>query len=176
MKTRPTPAPGAYALVADHCSAELSVRHMVMKVARGRLAAVGGELHVDGRDSLDSWVRVDFDAASLTTGSRERDAAITGPDFLDTDRFPLIRFESTGVAETGAGRFLVVGDLYVRDLVGEVELEARLVGIRRNRVAFAATASLSRSGYGLTWSSAIEKLGLVVADTVKLNLAAEFAS
>ena len=176
LHTKKFPPAGRYGLVVDHCVAELSVKHMVVKTAKGRFTPLGGELHVDADDPLTSWVRVDLDAASFWTGIAERDEVIVGPDFLDAAHFPVIRFESTFVDEAGDGRFRVVGDLFVRDLVGEVELDARLVHVGRGRVAFEATGALSRVGYGLTWSAAIERAGVVVSDTVKLHLAAEFAA
>jgi hypothetical protein len=43
-------------------------------------------------------------------------------------------------------------------------------------VSFAATGSVSRRALGLGWSDSIEALGFVVADSVKLQLAGEFAA
>jgi polyisoprenoid-binding protein YceI len=176
LRTRVVPRPGRYRLARTHCAAEFSVRHMLMKTAHGRFSALGGELVVDGDDPLASWVRVDLDASSLRTGSAERDRVIIGPDFLDAEAHPVIRFESTWVDEIADGRFSVQGDLYVRDKVVEIELDARMVIVAPRRVSFAATGSLSRQAYGLTWNDSIETLGVVVADTVKLHLAGEFTS
>ena len=176
LRTRAVPRTGVYRLEPQHCAAEFSVRHMMMKTVRGRFSAVGGQLVIDGDDPLASWVRVDLDASSFRSGSAERDGVIVSPDFLDAEHHPIIRFESTWVDEVGDGRFIVRGDLYVRDAVTDVELDARLLSIDARRVSFAATGSLSRSAVGLTWSDSLESLGLVVADTIKLRLGGEFAS
>jgi polyisoprenoid-binding protein YceI len=149
---------------------------MMVKTARGRFNAIDGELAIDELDPLSSWVRIDLDASSFATGVAERDDVLCGPDFLDAAQFPVIRFESTAVDEIAAGRFVVNGDLYVKNLVSDVELECRLVAIGVGRVAFEATTVISRADFGLTWSSAIEKAGVVVADTVKITVAAEFRS
>jgi polyisoprenoid-binding protein YceI len=176
LRTSAIPHAGTYRLVPEHCAAEFSVRHMMMKTARGRFAASTGKLVVDRDDPLASWVRVDLDAASFRSGSADRDAAIVGPDFLDAAKHPLIRFESTWVDEIGDGRFHVRGDLYVRDAVDSVELDAQLISVGERRVSFAATGSVSRRALGLSWSDSIEALGFVVADSVKLQLAGEFAA
>ena len=176
LRTRVVPRPGVYRLVPTHCAAEFSVRHMIMKTAHGRFSALNGQLLIDGNDPLASWVRVDLDASSLHTGSAERDNAIIGAEFLDADAHPVIRFESTWIEEIADGRFRVRGDLYIRDKVDEIELDARVISVAPRRVSFAATGSLSRQAYGLTWNESIETLGLVVADTVKLHLAGEFAA
>lgn len=174
MRTTRVPEAGKYRLRTDRCLAEFSVKHMMVKTARGRFAATVGELVVDKKDPLASWVRIDLNAASFSTGTPEHDEVMCGPDFLDVANFPLIRFESTFVAELAAGRFLVSGDLYVKDLVREVELESRLVEIGNRRVAFEGSTVLSRSDFGLTWRTAIEAAGVVIADTVKVTVAAEF--
>jgi polyisoprenoid-binding protein YceI len=155
---------------------EFAVKHMVVATARGRLAALGGELVVDAYDPLDSCVRVDLDATSLDTGSAERDQLLRGPDFLDVDRFPVITFESTDVKEVQPTRYVVWGDLYVKDLVGELPLQTRLAAAGPDAIAFAATTVLSRRAFGLTWSTAMEKFGVTVADTVKITLTAEFGA
>jgi polyisoprenoid-binding protein YceI len=178
LATRPLqsdvlPAPGAFTLNRNRCLAEFSVKHMVVSTARGRLEPLGGQLIVE-EDPLASWVRVDLDAGSFSTGSRERDETVKGPEFLDVQDFPAIRFESVFMTETGPGRFDVAGDLYVKDLVGEVILATRLVTVSPDRIVVAASTQLSRERYGLTWMPAVEKVGIVMADTVKITLGAEF--
>jgi polyisoprenoid-binding protein YceI len=173
LRSPEIPDPGTYRLVPDTCVAEFAVRHMVVSTARGRLAAVAGQLVIDTDDALASWVRIDLDATSFASGSAERDAAFRGPDLLAADEYPITRFESTYVEEAGPGRFKVFGDLYIRDVVGEVVIDARLIGLGA-RVAFAGTTSFSRSAFGLTWGAAIEKIGITVADVVRITVAAQF--
>jgi len=170
------PGPIRYALRQETCRVEFAVKHMVLATARGYLAAIGGELVVDAFDPLDSCVRVDLDATSLDTGSAERDELLRGPDFLDVARFPVITFESTDVSEVEPTLYVVWGDLYLKDLVGELPLQTRLAAAGPDAVTFAATTVLSRRAFGLTWSNAMEKFGVTVADTVKITLAAEFGA
>lgn len=176
MRTTTLPPPGRYRLDPERCVADLAVRHLAVLTARGSVAAIEGELVVDERDPLASSVRVDLDAASLTTGNPERDAVIQGADFLAVSEFPLLRFESTSIGELGDGHFEVAGDLYVRDIVGPLVLQARLVAITPSRIAFSAVGEISRATFGLTWSAGIERAGVVVADEVKLVLGAEFVA
>jgi polyisoprenoid-binding protein YceI len=70
----------------------------------------------------------------------------------------------------------VWGDLYIRDLVGEVPLQARLVVAAPDTIVFAATTCLSRRAFGLTWKTRNERLGVIAADTVNITLAAEFGA
>ena len=167
------PRSGTYALHPDHCAVELSVRQLTRTV-RGRVTALDGELHIDADDPAASSVWIDLDAGSLSTGKADRDAVVKGRELLDADRYPFLRFESRSVTEVGADRYAVTGDLYVRDDVGEVELDVRMLSTPDDHVACVATGSLRRSTFGLQWSERFERLGLLVGDTVKVRLGVEF--
>jgi polyisoprenoid-binding protein YceI len=168
--------PGVYSLRPDRCMIEFRVKHMVLATARGSLSALEGSLVVDPDDRLASRVVVHLDATSLQTGSSERDEILRGPDFLDVEHFPTVSFESFDVVEIRPGRFRVWGDLYIKDLVGEIPLQTRLVVAGPDSLTFAATTALSRRAFGLTWDTPMEKFGVIVADTVNITLAAEFGA
>ena len=119
---------------------------------------------------------IDLDADSFTTGHTGRDAIVKGPDLLDVARFPFVRFESRAVEPTGRGRWRVTGDVYIRDQVGEVVLDTRLLPAPDGRIAVVADASLRRSAFGLRWAERFERLGLFVADSVRIRLGVEFAT
>src|SRR4051812_45151238 len=105
------PEAGTYSLHPDHCAVELSVRHLVAHTVRGRVAPLGGELHIDADDPTASSVWIDLDAESFSTGHAGRDAVIKGAELFDVDRYPFIRFESRSVSEPVSGRVKVAGDL-----------------------------------------------------------------
>ena len=170
------PSPGRYRLDTDRCIVEFSVRHMVFSTVRGRVEPIDGELIVDGDDLRESWVRVDFDAASIATGNDERDSALRAATMLDADSYPVIRFESVAVADRGAGRFGVTGDLYVGDAVADVELAGRIVRVDDDRIGFAATATIDRHGLGLQWPAVVERYGVLIGGRVQIILAAEFVA
>ena len=167
------PAPGRYRLDASRCIAEFTVRHLLFAAARGRMRPRDGELWIDPDDPRDSWVRVDFDAATLVTHNRERDRALCGPDLLDVERYPVVRFESFDVMSVGDGTLTVAGDLYAGDACTEVTLDAQLVHLDAERVRFAATGTVSRRSLGLQWG-ALEDVGVLIADAVTIIVAAEF--
>jgi polyisoprenoid-binding protein YceI len=167
------PRSGTYTLHPEHCAVELSVRQLTRTV-RARVTPLDGELHLDADDPASSSVWIDLDAASVTTGHPDRDRVVTGPELLDTVRYPFLRFESRTVEPARGDRWTVTGDLYVRDLVGEVDLEVRRLETPDDRVALVASTSLHRSSFGLLWSERFERLGLLVSDTVKVFLGVEF--
>jgi polyisoprenoid-binding protein YceI len=176
QRSRAVPRAGTYALHPDHCAVELSVRHLVARTVRGRVSPLGGELVVDADDPSVASAWIDLDAASLTTGHADRDAILRGPDLLDVARFPFIRFESRELQPVGPARWSVLGDLYLRDLVSAVQLDVRVLPTRPDRVACVASTSISRSTFELRWDERVERLGVVVGDTVRLQMGVEFGA
>jgi polyisoprenoid-binding protein YceI len=174
-RTRTLPHAGTYVLHPDHCAVTLSVRHLVARSVRAQVAPLGGELVIDD-DPTSARAWIDLDAASLTTGHPERDALLHGPDLLDVDRFPFLRFESREIAPLGPGRWSVAGDLYLRDLVGAVDLDVRVLPTRPDRIACVATASIRRSTFELRGDERVERLGVVVGDTVRVQMGVEFGA
>ena len=163
-----------YRLDPQRCVVDATARQPWLTMVHGRMTAESGLLVID-RDPLDSWVRVDLRAGSLTTGLTQRDQALRGPSVLDAASFPLVRFESALVSYRATGRYGVEGDLYVRDQVVGVTVETRLADVSPNRVRVAATASLSWRSLGLGWGSALERAGMV-GDRIVVSAAAEFTA
>jgi len=140
------------------------------------MAAIEGQLTIDAEDPYASWVRVDLDTGTVDTGSHERDTVLRSPEALDVENYPVTRFESTQIGGLASTPFAVSGDLYLKDVVGEVSLSAQAVRLQPGRVRFAATTTLSRRAFGLVWDRSIEKLGLIVGDSVRITVAAEFVA
>jgi polyisoprenoid-binding protein YceI len=175
-RPRQRPAPGAYRLDRSRCLAQFSVRHFMVSTVRGTLQPIEGSLVLAGDDLVDSSVRVDLDASSLDTGLDRRDAVLTGPQFLDTALYPVVRFESRQLVGTDPARFDIVGDLYLGVRATPICLSARVVAVRDKAVSFAATGVVRRTDVDLAWRRALEGFGLVVGDTVRLTIGAEFVA
>ena len=61
--------------------------------------------------------------------NEQRDAHLLSPDFLEGEKYPEIHFASKSVEPVDAERFVVHGDLIVKDAPVEVELEGNVRGV-----------------------------------------------
>src|SRR3954464_13744672 len=77
-----------------HSSVEFSVKHMMMTTVRGRFKDISATLTGDEESPEGCCVEVQIGAASIDTGSPDRDAHLRSPDFFDADRYPHITFKS----------------------------------------------------------------------------------
>jgi polyisoprenoid-binding protein YceI len=96
----------------------------------GRFTDFEGRVEGGPDPRLAGTIRV----ASLRTDNKQRDAHLISADFLGAETHPEIRFESTSVEPLGDDRFLVRGDLTVKETPFEVELTARVRGLGRGKL------------------------------------------
>ena len=160
---------------AKHSLVEFAVKHMMFTTAKGRFSDVTGTIIDDEADPTRSSVEVEIAAASIDTRDENRDTHLRSGDFFEVDRFPTIRFKSTRVEPVGRDKLRVIGDLTIRDVTREVELDAELTGRGVNPwgqevVGYTAETKINRKDYGLTWNAALEAGGVLVSDDVKITL------
>jgi polyisoprenoid-binding protein YceI len=96
----------------------------------GRFTDFEGRVEGGPDPRLAGTIRV----ASLRTDNKQRDVHLISADFLGAETHPEIRFESTSVEPLGDDRFLVRGDLTVKETPFEVELKARVRGLGRGKL------------------------------------------
>jgi len=96
----------------------------LFSTVNGRFTDVEGRLEGGEIPSINGTVRV----SSLRTDNEQRDAHLISPDFLEGEKHPEIHFASKSIEPVDGERFLVRGEVTVKDTPFEVELEARLRG------------------------------------------------
>jgi len=159
---------------ATHSSINFTARHMVISKVRGRFDRYEGTLELD-EDLSRSNVAVSIDAASIDTGTAQRDEHLRSPDFFDVEKFPKLVFRSTRVEVISKDHLRVTGALTIRDVTREVTLDVETAGQGKDpwgneRVGFVAKTSLDRKDFGLTWNQVLEAGGVLVGDRIDVEL------
>lgn len=158
-----------------HSGINFAVRHMVLAKVRGRFGGWSGDLQLDPGDLTRSRVAVEVEAASIDTGVAERDTHLRSPDFFDVERFPSLSFRSTRIEALGESRYQLHGELTIRDVTRNVVFEVEYAGTAvdpwgNERMAFAASTSIRRKDYGLTWNQVLEAGGVLIGDKIDIEL------
>jgi polyisoprenoid-binding protein YceI len=95
---------------------------------------------------------------------------------------PLVRRGRPGEVPAAAarpvGRFLVTGELTVKDVTRPVDLHMEFGGARRDPngrdiFGFSATAEIDREDFGLRWNVVLETGGVLVGQTIQIEIAGE---
>lgn len=177
QQTRQPILAGVWEIDPVHTDVEFVARHLLAKV-RGRFTSFSGKLRI-ADDPLRSSTEVTIDAASITTGNDDRDAHLKSPDFLDVERFPSLSYRSTGLrAGDEPGRYLLDGELTIRDVTRPVTLDVEYLGWSDDpwggkRAGFSASTEIQRQDFGASWNVVTESGGLLVGKSVRIELEVE---
>ena len=106
------PAAGTWTLDPAHTAAEFIARYLMITRVRGAFTSVSGSFTV-GEDPRESTLDVTIEAASITTGTEDRDNHLKSPDFLDVENFPSLRYIGTSIDADGDA-WVLNGELTVR--------------------------------------------------------------
>jgi len=167
------PTPGTFTLDPAHTEVSAVARHLMVSKVRGTFGDVAGVI-VIGEDPLESTVDVTIKAASIDTGHADRDGHLRSPDFLDAETYPELTFRGTRVVKHSGDEFVLAGDLTIRGVTKEVELDVQYAGVVTNPwgqqvVGFSASTELDREEFGMTWNAALETGGVLVSEKVTLE-------
>jgi polyisoprenoid-binding protein YceI len=164
---------GTWTVDPVHSSAAFEVKHMMISTVRGQFREFGGTLEAAEDDPSNShvegWARV----ASIDTGNPDRDAHLLAPDFFDAERYPEIRFTSTRIRHVEGGSYRVAGDLTIKDVTREVEMDAHVEGAGEDpwgneRVGIRVRGVIDRTDFGLTWQQRLAQGGMLIGEQVSV--------
>jgi len=158
-----------------HSGIHFGVKHMLVATTRGSFGDYTVDAAIDEGDITKSHATVTIDAASIDTGDDRRDGHLKSPDFFDVAQFPTITFTSKRLEPKRGGEYRLIGDLTIKGITREVELEAEVAAPTTDpfgavRAGISAEGKVNRRDFGLTWSAPVEAGGIVVGDSVKLTI------
>ena len=161
-----------------HSSVTFSARHMVVAKVHGAFKAWTGTLDLDTSDLTKSKVDVTIDTASIDTRDEKRDGHLKSADFLDVEKYPTMHFKSKRVEKSGADTLKVIGDLALHGVTREVTLNVEYGGRAKDpwggeRAGFTAQTKIERKEFGLQWNVALETGGVLVGDSIDVNIEIE---
>lgn len=167
-----------YSVDPDHSTIGFKVRHLGISSVLGKFGDVKGEYSFDPADVKASKASATIVAKSVDTENEKRDKHLRSEEFLNTDKFPEIKFVSKEIKDIDGNEFKVVGDLTIHGVTKQVELESEFTGSTTDpwgneRTGFEAEGKIDRRDFGLTWNKVLEAGGLLVGEEVKIVLAVE---
>lgn len=171
------PTPGTFVIDPAHSRVGFMAKHLMVTKVRGHFAEVEGAITVPD-DPMQASAEATMQAASITTGSPDRDAHLKSGDFLLIDDYPTVTYRSTEVTALRGDRFTVVGDLTIKGVTRSVELAVEIDGVAADpwggeRLSLSARGEIDREDFGLTWNVALESGGVLVSKKVVLEIEAQ---
>lgn len=167
-------APEKYGIDPAHTNVLFFISHLGFSETVGRFDDITGSLVLDEAAPEKSSVEVTIKATSINTQSPDLNKHLQAADWLDTAKYPDIRFVSTSVKQTGKDTADVTGDLTLHGVTKPVVLKAKLNKADYFQMAsawvagFNAETTIKRSDFGV-------KNGIpMVGDEMKIVISTEF--
>ncbi|HRP56659.1 YceI family protein [Agriterribacter sp.] len=168
-----------WALDPAHTEVTFKVRHLMITNVTGSFKKFNSEAETGDDDFSKAKVIFTVETASVTTDNDQRDAHLKSDDFFNAEKYPRIRFESTGLKKKGDNEYELEGNLTIRDVTKAVKLNVEAGGIvvdayGQTKAGFSVSGKINRKDFGLNWSGVTEAGGIVVSDEVRMVVEAQY--
>jgi polyisoprenoid-binding protein YceI len=166
---------GAWHVDPVHSTVGFAVKHMAVATFRGRFEDF--DVSLTAADGEQPRLVGSVEVESLKVKDPNLAAHLTSPEFFDAERYPELRFESTGF-RVQDGRLVVDGDLTVRGVTLPVEGRGELGDpledpYGKTHLGLSLTTVVDRTAFGLNWQASMPKGGKVLANDVRLEIELE---
>lgn len=163
-----------WAIDPTHSEVSFKVKHMMISTVTGHFESFDANVEAEDDTFKNADIQVAVDIDSINTKNADRDAHLKSDDFFNAEQFPQMTFSSKSFDGEN-----LVGDLTIRDVTKEVELDVDFNGVAvdpygQTKAGFELTGKINRKDFGLKWSAVTEAGNVVVSDTVKLVIDVQF--
>jgi polyisoprenoid-binding protein YceI len=168
---------GTWQLDPYHTQVEFSAKHLGMMTVRGQFEDVSAAADIDPDHPEASSVDVTIHTVSVKTNNPARDNDLRSGNFLDVEKYPEIRFKSTGVQAAGENKFKLTGDLTIKETTRQVTLDVTKYGefndqMMGHRIAYGAATQINRRDYGLSFAMVLDGR-FVVSEEIHIQIEGE---
>lgn len=149
---------------------------MVFTVQRhGRFDNFAGVVSYEPNRPSDTRVDLTVYTASVDTRDPEQDALLRSTDFFDSERFPTMRFVSTGAATAGNRTLELTGDLTIRGITKRVVVPIKIFpstgGLAAGATRFETEFDIDRTEFGLNGRPSWNGINVSIGHKVRIHLA-----
>lgn len=162
-----------------HSEIMFKVKHMMITNVTGRFTEFAANVTTDGEDFTKADITFTIKAASVNTGSDQRDGHLRSPEFFEADKFADITFKSTKLEKVDDENYKLTGDLTIKNVTKSISLNAENGGVGKDpwgniKTGFTVTGKINRKDFGLNWNAALETGGVMVSEEVRIAAEVQF--
>ncbi len=173
-KTAPTSA-DSWDIDTAHSAVNFTVRHMMVSNVRGNFGQVTGKVKYDGKTLTKAFVDATIDAKTISTQEPKRDEHLKAGDFLDTEKYPTMKFVSTKVVPGKNGAFALEGNFTMHGVTKKVTLNAEALSKPvmvkgAPHMGVSAKGKLNRKDFGVSYNKTLDNGGAMVGDEINFEI------
>jgi polyisoprenoid-binding protein YceI len=156
-----------------HSEIQFKVKHLVISTVTGAFNKFEGTATTENDEFEDAAISLEMDVNSIDTNQEMRDSHLKSAEFFDAETFPKITFKSKSFKKGSGDTFRLIGDLTMKGVTKEVELDAEFGGSEKDhhgktKIGYEVTGKINRKEFGLTYNALTETGGLALGEDIKL--------
>ncbi|MCF0056017.1 YceI family protein [Dyadobacter sp. CY356] len=156
-----------------HSEVQFKVKHLVISTVTGAFTSFSGQATTENDQLEDAKIEFSIDVNSVYTSQEGRDEHLKGADFFDAETYPQITFVSTSFKKAKGDVYKLIGNLTMKGVTNEVELEAEYGGTEKDqygntKIGFEVTGTVNRKDFGVSFNSLTETGGLALGENIKV--------
>ena len=156
-----------------HTKIGFSVTHMVINEVEGYFKDFNGTVVTNSDNFINAKIKFTVNVNSINTDNSQRDKHLKSDDFFNAKKFPKMIFVSKSLKKIKGKKYKMKGNLTIRDITKEVELDVKFNGIIKDpwgnvRAGFSLEGEINRFDFNLKWSKLLETGSLIVGKNVTI--------
>lgn len=158
-----------------HSEIGFKVKHLMITNVKGSFTEFDASIYTTGDDFMTAEVDCWINAASITTGSADRDKHLKSPDFLDVENHKQITFTANTYENVDSdGSYELWGELTIKGISKKIKLDVEFGGVVKDpwgneKAGFTINGKINRSDWELNWNAALEAGGVLVSETINIS-------
>jgi len=165
-------APETWTIDPVHSTAQFTARHFGIVPVIGTIPIVRASVQLNPGSQIPVAVSAELDASKLDTHDDRRDRDLRSDHYFNVAVTPTIEFTSTKIQGADPNNFSIGGNLTMHGQTHPILLNARVVGAGksprgRSIIAYAATTTIDRTQWGMTYGP------MIVGNSIDLAINAE---
>lgn len=152
--------------------------HLGVSEVDGHFTKYDGAMVSSKPDFTDAQIYFTVSVNSINTNNGLRDNHLKSADFFDVQKYPQMKFKSTSFKKVTDKKYLLEGDLTIRDIIKHVTFDVTYGGTvndaaGKTKAGFTGTTTINRFDYQLNWNKITEAVSVVNSD-VAVTISLEF--
>lgn len=164
---------GTYNVDASHSNVGFKVKHLMISNVNGNFEKFNGSFEYDEKSGVLKALNGVIETSSINTDDVKRDGHLKSADFFDATKYPTMTFKLDRVEDDKAYGKLTIKDI-TKDVAFDIEKTGEVTDPWGNkRVGLEISGKINREDYGLKWNKTLEAGGVLVGETVKIQVELE---
>jgi polyisoprenoid-binding protein YceI len=163
-----------YKVDSSHSDVGFKVKHMMISSVKGSFEKFSGTFSFDEKKKHFSNINGVVEVASITTKDQKRDKHLKSTDFFNAEKYPKMIIKLIKQSGNEASIELTIKDVTKTITMSIEEINGPIKDPWGNvRSAFELHGEINRKAFNIKFHKLLETGGLLVGDTIKLNIVIE---